>query len=126
GRADALAYALAPAHLWDGLWPILIGGAVAGLAPPLGARGLAPRVRVPEGDLVALAAPVGRAAAVLGARLAATGARVRDRWRAITRRVTADTTAERWSAVDAQLRRPATAGLGLLLAAGLLISLLLP
>lgn len=53
-----LAYALVPANLWAGTWPVLLAGAVALLA----ARRPPPLPAIPEGDL---AGPLERAAARL-------------------------------------------------------------
>jgi formate hydrogenlyase subunit 3/multisubunit Na+/H+ antiporter MnhD subunit len=60
-----LADAVAPAALWTALWPVLLGGALAALLRRLGER----LPRVPEGDVVALGAPLARAGAAAGAAL---------------------------------------------------------
>jgi formate hydrogenlyase subunit 3/multisubunit Na+/H+ antiporter MnhD subunit len=60
-----LADALAPADLWKGLWPVLLGVVLA-----IGLRRFGDRLpRVPEGDLVVLSAPLGRVSVAFGAAL---------------------------------------------------------
>ena len=60
-----LAEALAPADLWNGLWPVLLGGVLA-----VGLRRLGDRLpRVPEGDMVVLAEPLSCASVAWGATL---------------------------------------------------------
>jgi multicomponent Na+:H+ antiporter subunit A len=60
-----LADVLAPSALWEMLWPVLLGGALA-----VGLRHFSDRVpRVPEGDVVVLGAPLARAGAASGAAL---------------------------------------------------------
>ncbi len=59
----SLAEAFAPAALWAALWPVLVGAALAAVL-----HHWAERVpRVPEGDVVMLAAPLGRAGFAVGA-----------------------------------------------------------
>jgi formate hydrogenlyase subunit 3/multisubunit Na+/H+ antiporter MnhD subunit len=61
----SLADALAPSALWAALWPVLLGGALA-----VGLRRFGHHLpRVPEGDIVALGAPLARAGVFLGAML---------------------------------------------------------
>ncbi|HEY7600844.1 MAG TPA: proton-conducting transporter membrane subunit, partial [Candidatus Limnocylindrales bacterium] len=60
-----LADALAPSALWSALWPVLLGGALA-----IGLHRFGHHLpRVPEGDIVALGAPLARAGVALGAML---------------------------------------------------------
>jgi formate hydrogenlyase subunit 3/multisubunit Na+/H+ antiporter MnhD subunit len=60
-----VADALAPSALWAALWPVLLGGVLA-----VGLRRFAHHLpRVPEGDIVALGAPLARAGIAFGATL---------------------------------------------------------
>jgi multicomponent Na+:H+ antiporter subunit A len=60
-----LADALGPSALWSALWPVLLGGVLA-----VGLRRFGHRLpRVPEGDIVALGAPLARAGIALGGML---------------------------------------------------------
>jgi hypothetical protein len=54
--------ALAPYALWAALWPIGVGAALAMLLGRYWQR----RPRIPEGDVVVLLGPLGRAAQALG------------------------------------------------------------
>jgi formate hydrogenlyase subunit 3/multisubunit Na+/H+ antiporter MnhD subunit len=57
-----LADALALSALWSALWPVLLGGALA-----IGLHHFGHRLpRIPEGDILALGAPLARAGVVLG------------------------------------------------------------
>jgi formate hydrogenlyase subunit 3/multisubunit Na+/H+ antiporter MnhD subunit len=60
-----LADALARSALWPALWPVLLGGALALCLRRFGHR----LPRVPEGDIVALGAPLARAGVASGAML---------------------------------------------------------
>jgi multicomponent Na+:H+ antiporter subunit A len=61
----SLAQAFAPADLWQGLWPVLLGAVLA-----VGLRRFGDRLpRLPEGDMVVLAEPLGRASVAFGASL---------------------------------------------------------
>jgi multicomponent Na+:H+ antiporter subunit A len=60
-----LADALAPSDLWKGLWPVLLGAVLA-----IGLRRFGDRLpRVPEGDMVVLSEPLGRASVAFGSSL---------------------------------------------------------
>jgi hypothetical protein len=60
-----LADALAPSTLWTALWPVVLGGVLA-----VGLRRFGHRLpRLPEGDIVALGAPLARTANAFGATL---------------------------------------------------------
>jgi formate hydrogenlyase subunit 3/multisubunit Na+/H+ antiporter MnhD subunit len=69
------AHALEPSVLWDGLWPVLAGAALALAAFAL--RGRLRGVSVPAGDVVVLAAPLGPMAKAAVGRLRAARTRVR-------------------------------------------------
>ena len=61
----SLGEALAPAALWQGLWPVLLGGALA-----VGLRRFEDRLPyVPEGDVLMLSAPLTRAGIASGTAL---------------------------------------------------------
>ena len=64
-RIGPLSDALRPAELWQGLWPVLVGGVLA-----VGLRFWGDRLpRIPEGDLVVAGPGAARAAAVCGSAL---------------------------------------------------------
>jgi formate hydrogenlyase subunit 3/multisubunit Na+/H+ antiporter MnhD subunit len=61
----SLADVLAPSAFWTALWPVLLGGALA-----IGLHRFGHHLpRIPEGDIVALGAPLARAGVALGAML---------------------------------------------------------